>query len=477
MTAISTSPRATAPADSDADLTGQTLDDLLGSVLRIDVDHPDPGRQLQRAEGQPVRRSPRRPSRDLGLRPAQPLAAELRPRVGPALGRQQRPGPLGADLPDPEGRQLRLEHRRGELTSSTPIASKAPTRSRRRPPSTPTARPARSPAAGSIAARNCPSWSAPTFTATGPPAASGGSSTMAGQKVWHHELVDTPFNITGFGADHDGELYVIDQQSGFYRLEPTTEADRPAHPFPTRLSETGLFASVADHRPHPAALPFEVVAPQWADGATMERFAALPGLERIEQHPQLNAGGAWSLPNGSVLVQTLSLDLADDAGKADRKRVETRLLVRQQGEWTGYSYRWNDEQTDAEVAPRRGRRRRVRGRRPERSGRPSGAVLAVPVPDRVPGLPLAGRRLHPGLHPAATRPRPRLRRHPRQSTPHLRTHRPVRGLVATKGRRPVPAGEPLRRECPDERRGSGRTCTSTARPATSRRAAATRTCN
>ena len=29
---------------SDANLTGQTLDDLLAAVLRIDVDHPDPGR-------------------------------------------------------------------------------------------------------------------------------------------------------------------------------------------------------------------------------------------------------------------------------------------------------------------------------------------------------------------------------------------------------------------------------------------------
>ena len=95
-------------------------------------------------------------------------------------------------------------------------------------------------------------------------------------------------------------------------------------------------------------------APQWADGATMERFAALTGLERVEQKPQLNAGGAWSFPNGSVMVQTLSLDLADDAGKPARKRVETRLLVRQQGEWTGYSYRWNAEQTDAELVPAAG---------------------------------------------------------------------------------------------------------------------------
>ena len=31
-------------SDSDADLTGQTLNDLLGAVLRIDVDHPEGGR-------------------------------------------------------------------------------------------------------------------------------------------------------------------------------------------------------------------------------------------------------------------------------------------------------------------------------------------------------------------------------------------------------------------------------------------------
>src|SRR6185312_7195193 len=64
-----------------------------------------------------------------------------------------------------------------------------------------------------------------------------------------------------------------------------------------------------------------------------------------------NAGGAWTLPEGSVLVQTLSLDRFDDSDKPARKRVETRLMVRQQGEWTGYSYRWNPDQTDADLVP------------------------------------------------------------------------------------------------------------------------------
>src|SRR5262249_42592737 len=32
-----------------------------------------------------------------------------------------------------------------------------------------------------------------------------------------------------------------------------------------------------------------------------------------------------------------------------KRRIETRLLTRQQGKWAGYSYIWNAEQTDAEL--------------------------------------------------------------------------------------------------------------------------------
>jgi mono/diheme cytochrome c family protein len=53
-------------------------------------------------------------------------------------------------------------------------------------------------------------------------------------------------------------------------------------------------------------------------------------------------------------VQTLSVDMVDAVGKPAHQRIETRLLVRWQGEWTGYSYRWNAEQTDAELVPAAG---------------------------------------------------------------------------------------------------------------------------
>ncbi len=99
------------------------------------------------------------------------------------------------------------------------------------------------------------------------------------------------------------------------------------------------------------------------------------------QKPQLNAGGTWTLPNGSVLVQTLSLDRFDGSDKPVRRRIETRMLVRQQGEWTGYSYRWNAAQTDAELVPA------------------AGAALELEVPD--PSAP-DGRRDQTWRFPART---------------------------------------------------------------------------
>ncbi|HEV3165422.1 MAG TPA: PQQ-dependent sugar dehydrogenase [Isosphaeraceae bacterium] len=340
-------------SDSDGNLTGQTLDDLRGAVLRIDVDHPSPGRTYGVPKDNPFvdRPGARGELWAYGLRNPWRLSYDRMSgqlwvcNNGQDLWEQVYLIQKGANYgwsvsegshtfhakrqagPDPISLPA-AEHHHSEARSLTGGRVYRGTR-----------------LTDLIGAYVYGDWSTGRVW---------GIKHDGTKATWHRELVDTPFNITGFGIDHANELYVIDQGSGFYRLEPTTEADRPSQPFPTRLSETGLFASVASHKPHPAALPYDVKAPQWADGATMERFMALPVLERIVQKPQPNAGGSWTLPNGSVSGQTLSRDVVDDAGKPVRKRVETRLLVRQQGEWTGFSYRWNAEQTDAELVPAAG---------------------------------------------------------------------------------------------------------------------------
>lgn len=337
-------------SDSDSDLTGQTLDDLLGAILRIDVDHPDTGKNYSVPKDNPfVNRPGARPELwCYGLRNPWRLSFDRE-------SGQLWAGQNGQDLWEQvflikkganygwsltEGSHVFNALRKAGPDPISPPVADHPHSEARSLTGGRVYRGKRSP--GLVGAYLYGDWSTGRIWAV----KHDGTKTL-----WHRQVVDTPFNITGFGTDHAGELYVIDQVTGFHRFEATTEADRPRYPFPTRLSASGLFTSVVEHKPNPAAIRFDVCAPQWADGASMERFALLTALKRIEQKSQLNAGGAWTLPEGSVMVQTLSLDVLDAAGKPSPKRIETRLLYRYQGEWNGYSYRWNAQQTDAELVP------------------------------------------------------------------------------------------------------------------------------
>lgn len=159
--------------------------------------------------------------------------------------------------------------------------------------------------------------------------------------LWHREIADTALQIASFRVDQRGELLVTDHGGGLYRLVPAPPVERTV-PFPTRLSQTGLFADTRTHRVAPGLIPYSVTASGWNDGAEAERFLAVPGEAKVG----FAAGSAWSFPDGTALVQTLSKAQAESP-----RRIETRILLRQQGEWAGYSYRWNEEQSDAILVP------------------------------------------------------------------------------------------------------------------------------
>ncbi|MDB5352060.1 MAG: putative heme-binding protein [Planctomycetota bacterium] len=171
-----------------------------------------------------------------------------------------------------------------------------------------------------------------------------------GQRVlWHRELADTTLQIAAFRVDHRGELLIVDHGgNGLYRLIPRPKTEN-ATPFPTLLSQTGLFASTKTNQLDPAVIPYSVNAPAWTDGARADHAMAVPGATKVG----FDSGRSWTFPDGTALVQTLSLER--EPGKAASLfRVETRVLLRQQGEWDGYSYRWNPEQTDATLVAKNG---------------------------------------------------------------------------------------------------------------------------
>src|SRR5262249_54771776 len=136
-----------------------------------------------------------------------------------------------------------------------------------------------------------------------------------GKKVTEHrELVDTPLRIVGWGEDNAGELVFLDFINGtVYRLVPAPK-QAPTAPFPRKLSDTGLFESVKDLKPAPGLIPYSVNSQLWSDGATKERYIAIPGDGKIDfnavEYPQPAPGAprGWRFPDGSVAVKTFFME-------------------------------------------------------------------------------------------------------------------------------------------------------------------------
>jgi uncharacterized repeat protein (TIGR03806 family) len=341
-------PTGDGTSDSDTLLTGQGVDDLLAVVLRLDVDHPDPGRNYSVPKDNPFVDMP-------GARPEiwafgfrNPWRMDFDQKTGALWVAQN-----GQDLWE----QAYIVERGGNYGWSVTEGSHPFYLERKAGPGPilpPTVEhhhsEARSLTGGVVYyGSELPDLQGAYIYGDYSTGKIWGVKVDGLKVTWHQELVDTPFSIVCFTEGIDGELFVIDQVTGIHKLEPTPP-DTPQPKFPTKLSETGLFTTVKDHQPHPALIPYSVNTPLWSDGAHKERFIAIPGDAKIA----FPGTKAWDPPEGTVLVKTFSLDL--EAGNLNsRKRIETRLLTKQQKEWVGYSYLWNDDQTEAFLVEKTGK--------------------------------------------------------------------------------------------------------------------------
>jgi uncharacterized repeat protein (TIGR03806 family) len=125
-------------------------------------------------------------------------------------------------------------------------------------------------------------------------------------------------------------------------LPPTTAESASS---PALLSETQAFSDLGTLQAAPALLPYSVQSPLWSDGAQKRRWLALPegGVIGYSEH------GAWSFPEGTVLVKHFGMAL-DERAPDDVRRLETRFLVAARGGgYYGLVYKWDDEQRDARL--------------------------------------------------------------------------------------------------------------------------------
>lgn len=161
----------------------------------------------------------------------------------------------------------------------------------------------------------------------------------------HSTLVDTDLRIVDFTAVSSGAIFVLDYDftGQIYELLPSNLPDQ-SDSFPRKLSETGLFASVESLQPQQGVIAYDVKVGRWMDGAGARRWVAIPGRQSISlaAHPHTDS----EYPEGTVFVKHVELPAAD--GK-QATRLETQLMHFEHGRWHPYSYLWNDAGTDAEL--------------------------------------------------------------------------------------------------------------------------------
>ena len=148
------------------------------------------------------------------------------------------------------------------------------------------------------------------------------------------ELLDTSLVIASFAEDHDGELYVIDLNGSIRKI--VGDAGGQQGQIPTQLSDWGCFqpGDVTTFSNH--VIPYNINALLWSDHADKGRFMAIPDGTTINRDSQ----GRFDLPVGSVVGKNFRLN---------GKLIETRLLLHHQQPfgWKGYTYEWNDTETEA----------------------------------------------------------------------------------------------------------------------------------
>ncbi len=188
---------------------------------------------------------------------------------------------------------------------------------------------------------------------------------VAGDKLEpYRQIAQTDLRVVAFGEAPDGELLIVDHQGGgLYRLGPNPAAASPSD-FPRKLSATGMFDSVARQIPAPGVIPFTINAPQWLDGAVAQRWVAVPGSQNVFWGKNVWGDDRVAWPTDSVLVRTISLQ---------SRRVETQILHFDGFQWQAYSYKWNDDQSDADLVDAAGDQKLI----PPAPNSPKGATRQV----------------------------------------------------------------------------------------------------
>ena len=133
---------------------------------------------------------------------------------------------------------------------------------------------------------------------------------------------------------------------------------------PRTLAEYGFFADAPAQVPAHNVLPYRLNTPLYSDGADKLRFVYVPPGEPLAADGE----GLLRFPVGSALIKTFAFGEG-----AERRLIETRVLLHRKDGWVALPYIWNDEQTEAKLAVAGGRKQVTR---------PAGDTISYRIPNK-----------------------------------------------------------------------------------------------
>lgn len=116
--------------------------------------------------------------------------------------------------------------------------------------------------------------------------------------------------------------------------------------FPRTLGAFGFFQDASAREPSGRVHAYELNTALWSDGADKLRYIYVPE----DQKMTADGEGLLNLPVGSAIIKTFAF------GEGEEQRyIETRVLLHRADGWLALPYRWNEEQTEANLALAGGR--------------------------------------------------------------------------------------------------------------------------
>jgi uncharacterized repeat protein (TIGR03806 family) len=116
-------------------------------------------------------------------------------------------------------------------------------------------------------------------------------------------------------------------------------------PLPPTLANTGAFTNLTTLAVAPGIVPYTINNPFWSDNAIKTRWFSVPNTNLAIG---FNRTQSWSFPTGAVWIKHFELELTNGVD-ASRRRLETRLLVKNTNGVYGVTYRWGNSVTNANL--------------------------------------------------------------------------------------------------------------------------------